>query len=115
MLERSGPSWRVAELRVIRLGDPTDWNALLTNVNGSRLDEIATHPSGRGLVLGDNELIHVFPHLKWRRKSVAMSLNPEGTNSLKLVAFISVGISAHDISGARQKQLFLMAPIAVVR
>ena len=118
VLDRAGPYWRVADLRVIRLGDPTDWTSLLANANAHRLEEIATHPSGRGLVLGDKELINVFPHLMWRRKSVAMSLNPvcvEGTNSLKLVAFIFVGTSAHDISGARQKQLFLMAPIAVAR
>ena len=114
VLERAGPFWRVADLRGIRVGDYTDWAALLADANGGRLDEIATHPSGRGLVLGETELVRVFPHLFWRKKSVAMSVNPvraAGDNELKLVAFIFVGTRAHDISGARQKHLFLMAPI----
>ena len=116
VFEKSGSSWRVADLRIIRIGDHTaKWMTLLADANSVRLDEIATHPSGRGLVLGDKELAHVFPYLFWRKRSVAMSLNPvcaEGKGGLKLVAFIFVGTSAHDISGARQKQLFLMAPVA---
>jgi len=120
VLERTKSRWVVEGCEVVDSGANTGrrafWIEMLSESDPKKLDDIAAHPSGRGLVLAGSDLGGIFLRLRRRTTSVSIFIHPVWVNrgaSCRLVAFAFEGNTSRDINGARQKQLSSMAHFAV--
>jgi hypothetical protein len=108
-------SWKVFQL------DPTNakpddppWEELLSLPDYEILNDVARHPSGRGLVLSGSDLKAAFPRLRnVRDDNVAAFISPVWhRKTCRLVIFLFRGSASFEISGKKQIELATMAPLA---
>ena len=112
VLERGPYSWEVMDARATgEGGDSMTWRQNFGNGVTAELDNIASHPSGRGLVLADQGLIDVFPRLRhYGRLSGFLCPQPDSLNrSKRMIAFAFKADEADEIVGDRQMYLSMIA------
>jgi hypothetical protein len=121
VLERSQSYWFVAHFEIITArgassADTGDWEPRFEGGNLTRLDEIAKHPSGRGLVLSGRELALAFPRMLTMATFTTLFLRPvwlHGGAVCRLVIFMFEGSASREVTGVKQSQLSVMAPYAI--
>jgi hypothetical protein len=119
VLERGLSSWVVGHVETdLGKGDETDgaepdWTQLLRSGKASVLNDIARHPSRRGLVLSGSDLTAAFPRLRQLDGNTAAYIHPVWQGSrCRLVIFLFRNAS-RGISGLTQTELATLAPLAV--
>lgn len=112
VLERSPRTWFVSKFEAFdRPGKPSIDRSWVEQQRPQRLDEIANHPSGRGLVIGGAEAASIFPNLKG--EDTAIYLRPVwigNREACRMVGFLFQGAVVGRLDGHLQHRLSAIAP-----
>ena len=92
-----------------------DWRELASQSDCKQLDNIANHPSRRGLVMQGQQISWTFPAMAGMSDTLSMFFWPawmHGHKRCRMIVFVFTGDDASHIAGWHQTQLSLIAPLA---
>ncbi|CAA0105594.1 Uncharacterised protein [Halioglobus japonicus] len=116
LLKKSSSRWAVesAEGTVEKGHSDESWAIMLSDGNTERLDQIANHPSRRGLLVDRWDILNLFPRLRSKDSSISVVsyICPVSDSSAskvsKLVCFAYDELENHSIDGNTQNHLKLI-------
>lgn len=115
ILERSPTAWFITRFETVDDDQADSFHATWAEPsNIQRLDAIAAHPSGRGLVIDSSSVSLVFPRL--RGSDITIYLRPvwiRERRACRLVAFLFLGTASRELNGQLQSHLSAVAPEVV--
>lgn len=115
VIERGLKSWVVSNLDIVDTSEDSEqnWRTMLAHPKGASLTEIASHQSGRGVVLTEERMRYVFPKIHHKKEDYAAFIFPvRNGDTCRLVTYLFEGAASRDINGSKQVELSTFAPFA---